>query len=263
MRTVTLHSIASPGAPHPLQAMLRKFELRAPLEEADREAFLALPCRLRVVEPNGYIVREGDRPDRSCVLVSGFAVRHKLTDEGSRQIVSIHVAGDFLDLEGALLNVSDHNIQTLTRCEIGIIPRGALRDLLLSHPRLASAMWVDTLIDGAIFREWVVNIGRRDARGRIAHLLCELARRLEIAGLSRKSGYELPMTQDQIADATGLTPVHVNRVLRQLDGEQLIVRSRRHIAIPDWDRLSAVAGFNETYLHLDQARMSGAATSQA
>jgi CRP-like cAMP-binding protein len=232
--------------------MLRKFETRARLDDGDREAVLSLPYRLQTVEPAVYLVREGERPERSCVILEGFAFRHKVTVEGARQIVSVHIPGDFIDLEAALLNVADHNVQALTRCELAFIPRAAIRELIIAHSRVASAMWIDTLIDGAIFREWVVNVGRRDARSRIAHLLCEFARRLEAAGLAEEYNYELPMTQEQLADATGLTPVHVNRVLMALAREGLIERNKRHIRIPDWERLRRVAGFSELYLHLDQ-----------
>jgi CRP-like cAMP-binding protein len=238
--------------------MLRKFEMRAPLDDEDRRALLALPHQLRILEPGAYVVREGQIPDRSCLILSGFAYRHKLTVEGARQIVSVHIPGDFVDLDGALLNVSDHNVQALTRCEVASIPRQAMRALIASHPRVAMAMWVDSLIDSSIFREWVVNVGRRDARARVAHLLCEIARRLEAAGLADERGYELPMTQEQLADATGLTSVHINRVLRSLDRDGLIRREKRYVAIPDSGRLRDVAGFSETYLHLDQvARGTG------
>jgi len=238
--------------PHDIfRLMLRKFESRASLDESDRDAMLGLPYRLQTVEPAVYIVREGERPDRSCLIVSGFAFRHKVTVEGARQIVSVHIPGDFIDLDGALLNISDHNVQTLTRCEIAYIPRSAMRELILTHPKVSMAMWVDTLIDGSIFREWVMNVGRRDARSRISHLLCEFARRLEVAGLIEEYGYELPMTQEQLADATGLTPVHVNRVLMGLARDGLIERHKRHIGIPDWEALRRVAGFSEVYLHLD------------
>jgi CRP-like cAMP-binding protein len=235
-----------------LRLMLRKFDLRAPMDEGDREALLALPYRLQTVEPSVYVVREGERLERCCLIVSGFALRHKVTIEGARQIVSVHIPGDFVDLEGALLDVADHNVQTLTRCELAFIPRPAVRALILSHPRIATAMWIDTLIDSSIFREWVVNVGRRDARSRIAHLLCEFARRLEVAGLAEEYDYELPMTQEQIADATGLTAVHVNRVLMSLAREGLIERQRRHVRILEWESLRRVAGFSEVYLHLDQ-----------
>jgi CRP-like cAMP-binding protein len=131
--------------------------------------------------------------------------------------------------------------------------------LIDQHPRIGRALWIDTLIDGSIFREWIMNVGRRDARRRIAHLLCEFARRLEVAELGSTEGYQLPMTQEQLADATGLTPVHVNRSLKALEAEGLIVREKRHIKIPDWGRLRDISGFNELYLHLDAAAWQGPA----
>jgi CRP-like cAMP-binding protein len=236
-----------------LLRMLQKFERRAALDDGDREALLSLPYRLTNAEPGRYLVREGSSPDQSILIISGIAFRHKFTTEGSRQIVSVHIPGDFIDLEGALLNISDHNVQALTRCEIATFPAAALRGLVDSHPRIARALWVDTLIDGSIFREWIMNIGRRDARERLAHLFCEFARRLEVAGLGSTTGYELPMTQDQLADSTGLTAVHVNRTLKAMDAEGLIERQRRFVFIPDWEKLRDVAGFSELYLHLDQA----------
>lgn len=237
---------------HPLQRMLRKFERRARLEESDRQALLGLPYGMRMVEAGKYLVREGSPLQESNLIVSGYAFRQKLTIAGDRQIVSIHLPGDFVDIEGSLLTVADHNIQTLTRCEIASIPSSAILTLIDAHPRIGRAMWIDTLIDGSIFREWVTNVGRRDARHRIAHLLCEFAKRLELAGLGDTKGYEFPMTQEQLADATGLTPVHVNRSLKALEAEGLIAREKRLVRIPDWERLRDVAGFNELYLHLDQ-----------
>jgi len=236
-----------------LHRMLRKFERRARLEDSDRAALLDLPHRVQCYEANRYIVREGAPTETSALILSGFAFRHKLTVEGQRQILSVHIAGDFVDLEGALLNTSDHNVQALTRCEIALIPTRAVTALILAHPRVGLAMWIDTLIDGSIFREWILNVGRRDARSRVAHLLCEFARRLDVAGLGGPVGYELPMTQEQLADATGLTSVHINRTLRTLEKEGLLRRERRFVQIPDWGRLARVAQFNELYLHLDQA----------
>ncbi|MEZ2410643.1 Crp/Fnr family transcriptional regulator [Bosea sp. RCC_152_1] len=233
-------------------ALLRKLELRAPLEERDRKAVLALPSRIQTIEPNIYLVREGDRPDHSCVLLRGFALRHKATEAGERQIISFHLDGDFLDLEGSLLNIADHNVQTLTRCEIAFIPRSAMRDLIASHAKVGMALWVDTLIDASIYREWVVNVGKREGFQRVAHLLCEFGRRLEVAGLATTRGYDLPMTQEQLADATGMSLVHVNRVLKKLAEMNLIERKKRFVSIPDWERLRSVAGFSELYLHLDQ-----------
>jgi CRP-like cAMP-binding protein len=240
-----------------LQRMLDKVERRANLDDGDREALLNLPYRLVKAEPGRYLVREGASTDHSMIINSGLAYRHKFTADGSRQIVSIHIPGDFVDLEGSLLNVSDHNVQALTRCEIATVPTAAVRALVDAHPRIARALWVDTLIDGSIFREWIMNIGRRDARERLAHLFCEFARRLEVAGLGSSNGYELPMTQEQLADSTGLTAVHVNRTLKAMDAEGLIERQRRFVFIPDWEKLRDVAGFSELYLHLDQVNGGG------
>lgn len=236
-----------------LSCMMRKFELRAPLAVEDRAALSALPVRRITLERLRYLVREGDRPDQSCLLLAGFAFRQKLTSDGARQILSIHIPGDFVDLQGSLLNLADHNVQALTRCEVGVIARSDLRALFLDRPAIAQALWIDTLIDGSIFREWIVNLGRRSAIGRIAHLLCELARRLRSAGLADNYSYQLPMSQEELADATGLTPVHVNRMLRDLDRTGLIHRKSRNIVITDWEGLSELGDFSENYLHLDQA----------
>ena len=241
-----------PSVPAILEGMIRKFERRASLSDADREALLGLPFRMTRAEPGRYLVREGAIADPSILITSGLAYRHKISADGSRQIVSIHIPGDFVDLEGSLLKVADHNVQALTRCDLAIVPRTAIREMLLAHPQVAFAMWIDTLIDASIFREWIMNIGRRDARERLAHIFCEFALRLETAGMGSTTGYELPMTQEQLADASGLTAVHVNRTLKAMDAEGLIKRERRFILIPDWEKLRSVAGFSELYLHLDQ-----------
>ena len=236
-----------------LEAMVRKFERRAALDTADRAALLALPFKMKRVEANQFILSEGMVTVESSLLVSGFAYRHKLTADGDRQIVSFHIPGDFMDLEGSLLIRSDHNIQALTRSEIATVDAARIVELIDTHPRVGRAMWIDTLVDAAVYREWVVNVGRRPAIQRIGHIMCEIGRRLEVAGLGTTTGYQFPMTQDQLADAVGLTPVHVNRTLKAMEAEGLIIRHKRFIEIPDWERLRAMSGFNELYLHLDQA----------
>jgi CRP-like cAMP-binding protein len=231
--------------------MLLKFERRGRLDEGDRKALLALPHNIRRVAAGAHIIRDGDKPEICGVLLSGFAFRHKITGEGGRQVLAIHMEGDFVDLQNALLGVSDHNVQMLTDGDVAFIAKDAIRELALTRPAIGMAMWTDTLIDSAIFREWVVNVGRRDARSRIAHMLCEFSLRLEAAGLAKEHRYELPMTQEQLADAVGLTSVHVNRVLRQLGEEGLISRNKRSIVIEDWKRMRDVGDFNERYLHHD------------
>jgi CRP-like cAMP-binding protein len=183
--------------------------------------------------------------------LSGFAYRHKVTGEGGRQILSVHMPGEFLDLQNSLLGLADHNVQALTRCEVASVPVTALRRLAVEHPVVGRAMWIDTLVDSAIFREWIVNVGRRDSISRIAHLLCEFALRLRAAGLAEGDAYELPMTQEQIADCSGLTPVHVNRVLKELGRRGLIERQKRAVRIADWDQLRQIGDFNGRYLHFE------------
>jgi CRP-like cAMP-binding protein len=236
---------------HVLEPLLRKLRYWASLDEADEKALLALPHEIKEIQPHHYIVRERDRPTHSCVMLSGFSFRHKLVGTGLRQIISIHMKGDLVDLQNSLLGIADHSVQTLVRSRVAMIPRDAVKQLAFDRPQIGFAMWRDTLVDGSIFREWVVNVGRRDARTRLAHLLCEFALRLKVAGLGEHNDYELPMTQEQLADALGLTSVHVNRTIKTLEQEGLISRSTtRSIQIGDWKRLAEVGDFDSTYLHL-------------
>ena len=237
-------------AKNPLQLLLRRLAAHSPLDDDDRQAILALPWSLKTIEPHGYIVREGDAPTVCGVLVSGVAFRQKLTGEGGRQIVSLHVPGDPLDLQNFHLEESDHNVQALTRAEVAVVGCGEMRDLAQVRPAIGRAIFVNTLVDGSIFREWILNVGRRVALARVAHVLCELGVRLEAQGLADHYSYELPMTQEQLADVVGLTPVHVNRTLKALEASGLINRQRRKMTFPDWDALRDAGDFNQRYLHL-------------
>ena len=242
---------------HPLSPMLRKLQSRSPLDASDCDAILALPYTIRSVDYGSYLVREGETPRLCSMIVKGLAYRHKVTGEGGRQILSLHIPGDFLDLQHLFLNEADHNVQTLTRAEIAFVPARTIEELTLRRPAIGRAMWVDALVDASIFREWIVNVGRRDSRARIAHLLCEFALRLESAGLAEEYSYDLPMTQEQLADAVGLTPVHVNRVLKSLTADGLIARDKRALSIGDWDAMTKTGDFNSRYLHLEQALPGG------
>ncbi|MEA3017461.1 MAG: hypothetical protein QOI38_2183 [Sphingomonadales bacterium] len=235
-----------------IERVIRRLETRARLQESDREALRALPLTYRTLDAASYMVREAEKPEYCALLLTGFAYRHKVTGDGGRQILSVHMPGEFLDLQNSFLEVADHNVQALTRVDIASVPVPALLALASERPRVARAMWIDTLIDAAIFREWIVNIGRRDSITRIAHLLCEFALRLRQAELGDENGYNLPMTQEQIADATGLTPVHVNRVLKELGRQELIDRQKRAVAIVDWDRLRHIGDFSSRYLHIER-----------
>ncbi|MFL6785635.1 MAG: Crp/Fnr family transcriptional regulator [Sphingomicrobium sp.] len=232
-----------------LQLLARKLNLHHCLSDGDQQAILALQHKIRRLEAQSYLLREGDRPDRCAVLLEGYAFRHKLTGDGSRQILAINIPGEALDFQNLFLEEADHNVQMLSRGVVAEVPRGAIEALVDAHPVVGRAILVTTLVEASIFREWVVNIGQRNARSRIAHLLCEFAYRLNAQNLSGDGACELPITQEQLADATGLTAVHVNRVLQALQREGLIARDRRMVRFPSWQRMQDVADFNPRYLH--------------
>lgn len=234
---------------HPLASLARKLAALGKLDKRDREALQSLPCTLQKVGAGHQLVREGTQPSDCCLLVSGYACRYKVTPRGGRQIVSFHIAGDVIDLQHLHLAVADHSVQTITGAEVAWIPKAKLRALTAQRPALAEALWRDTLIDASIFREWVLNLGRRDARSRVAHMLCEFAVRCEAAGLGRAASFEWPITQEQIADATGLTPVHVNRTMRALSAEGCIEGRGGRYRVQDWPALISVGEFEKSYLH--------------
>ena len=232
-----------------LQLLVRKLDLHHRLSPDDKQAVLDLPHKIRRLEAQSYLLREGDRPDRCAVILTGYAIRHKLTGDGSRQILAINIPGDAVDFQNLFLAESDHNVQMLTRGVVAEVPRQAIEELVLNHQEVGRAILVTTLVEASIFREWTVNIGQRDSRTRIAHLLCEFAYRLSAEHLDHSGVYELPMTQEQLADATGLTAVHVNRVLQALQRDGLIERDRRMVRFPSWQRIQDVGDFNPRYLH--------------
>jgi CRP-like cAMP-binding protein len=236
-----------------LQPLVEKLGYRVKLSAEDRTAILALPFTLKTVERGQFLVRERELAKYSCVMLAGYSIRSKMTATGDRQIVAIHMKGEMVDLQNSLLEVADHSVQMLTPGKVGMIPREEVIRLTLDRPMIGHAMWIDTLVDASIFREWITNVGRRDARTRVAHLLCEFAVRLRIAGLGQDTHYDLPMTQEQLADATGLTSVHVNRTMKALEKEGLIERPNpRSVWIGDWRKLAEVGDFDTNYLHLRQ-----------
>lgn len=228
---------------------IRKLERLAHLDETDRLAFRALPARMETHSAGSVLVKEGAHATHCALLIDGSACRYKETRNGARQILSFHLPGDFVDLQHMWLTHADHVVQTLTPATVVRVPAEALRALAAQQPRLCQAFWRDTLIDAAIAREWIVNVGRRDATARIAHLVCEYAARREAAGFGPPERFDLPMTQEQIGDATGLTSVHVNRKLHELEELGVIARDRRSLHIRDWPRLARIADFDVVYLH--------------
>lgn len=231
-------------------ALIRKLDRLGNLDGADRQAVANLPFRVTTVPAGTHLVREGNQITECCLLLRGYAFRHKVAANGNRQIVSFHLAGDVLDLQHILLAKADHGVQTLTEAAVAWVPTTAMNALAEERPAIGKALWRDTLIDASIFREWVLNVGQRDAKSRIAHMLCEFAIRREAAGLGSPQRFDLPMSQEHIADATGLTTVHVNRMLMALAKDGMIERDKREMRIIDWDRMRRAADFDLDYLHM-------------
>ena len=236
------------------QPIVTKLESILTLSDDERQALLNLPLQVTPIRADQDVVREGDRPSRCFAILEGFACSFKHTGEGKRQIMAFFIPGDVPDLQSLHLKTLDHTIGTLSPCTVGFIPHEALRELCERFPRITGALWRDTLIQGAIFREWVVNNGRREARSRMAHLLCELLSRLKAVGLAQDHSCQLPVTQGEFADATGISNVHVNRVLQELRSEGLIILKGNTFTAPDWEKLKTVGDFDPTYLHLEHER---------
>ena len=234
------------------QRLIRKLESIIDLSNEDKKALLQLPLRVRTVPADQDIVRQGDRPSECCLILDGFVCRYKILPSGKRQIMSFHTAGDMPDLQSLHLHVMDHSVGTLVPTRVAFIPHESVLDVGLRHPNLAAAFWRDTLIDAAIFREWMAGIGRRSAYQRIAHLFCEMEMRSRAVGLSNNHSYELPVTQEEIGDALGLSTVHVNRVLKELRGNGLISFKSSTVTVRDWEGLKEAGEFDPAYLHIRQ-----------
>ncbi len=235
---------------HHTAALIRKLESIASLMPDEKAALLRLPLRLKTVATHQDIIRAGDTPSESCLIVNGFACRYILTAEGKRQILSFHISGDIPDLQSLHIDVMDHSLATLVPSSLAFIQHDDLRSLMRSHPRLGDLLWRDTLIDAAVFRQWMVGLGRRSAHGRIAHLLCELLVRLRSVALVEDHAFTLPVTQAELGDAFGLSTVHVNRVLQDLRRVGLISLHGGSLKVLDWEGLKNAGEFDPTYLHL-------------
>ena len=221
----------------------------ADLSEEDRRAVEELCGRVRSFKARHHIIREGDSPKYVHVMMEGWAARYKMLDDGSRQITAFLLPGDFCDMHVAILGEMDHGILAITDAQVALVPSETMEELPRQRPELGRALWWATLVDEAVLRDWIVNIGRRHADKRIAHLFCELHARLKLVGLVEGDQFDLPLTQEVIADALGLTPVHVNRMLQNLRAEGMIALKRGELRILDIAGLHGFAGFDPNYLH--------------
>src|SRR6516164_8860258 len=236
----------------PLSHLVRKLEQFVRLSPADR-AMLARAAseRVRNFAPRADIAREGDRPTEVHLILTGWACRYKQLEDGRRQIVSFFLPGDICDLNIFILREMDHSIGTITSVTIADLSREVFDEISAGHPRIATAFWWEGLVNSAIQREWTMSLGQRTASERMAHLLCEIFLRLRLAGLTRENSCDFPLTQSDLADATGLSKVHVNRTLQELRSAELIVLRGKSLTVPSLERLMNAGLFNANYLHMD------------
>lgn len=233
-------------------ALAMKLRARDTLSPEEEQVLRDAVGEIREIRPGHVIVRSGDQLDVSVLLERGIVARYKDLADGERQIQELHIIGDFVDLHGFLLKRLDHNIGAVSACRIALVPHSRLTRITEQHPHLARLLWFSTVLDASIQRETILSVGRRSAIARIAHLVCELSIRLGIIGLGDRHGFPLPIKQMDIADATGLTSVHVNRMLKQLRDEEMMTFRNGLVTIHNWDRLAEVAEFDPIYLHLER-----------
>lgn len=234
-----------------VHALTSRLEAFTRLSPEDKAALEKLSKVSRTVAPRRDLIREGEKPNYVHLMLDGWACRYKTLPDGRRQIVAFFVPGDFCDLNVYILKQMDHSIGAITRLAVADISRDEMDHLTTNHPRITQALWWESLVQHAIQREWTLNLGQRSAYERIGHLLVEVYLRLKTVGLTWNGTCDFPLTQVDIADATGLTPVHVNRTLQELRRDELIELERKQLNIPDLHRLMDVAMFNANYLHLD------------
>lgn len=237
-----------------IELYLRKVEGRHPLPTKARQALHDLPRKRQTYEIYRDIVREGEHTTRCCLVETGFVSRYKTLPDGGRQINSFHAAGEMVDLQSSLLLVADHGIRT--HAPTSILTFDCQDMLRLAHewPEWGRAFWFDTMVDSSIFREWMLNVGRRSAVSRVAHLVLEFAWKLKAIGESDGTKFTLPVTQADLADAAGLSAVHTNRSMQKLREDGLIRTYGKTVVIEDEPQLMRLASFNPRYLHPEGPR---------
>ncbi|MET4799608.1 Crp/Fnr family transcriptional regulator [Bradyrhizobium sp. LB11.1] len=230
-------------------ALLRRLRVSAGISEDDAREIEALPIVVRQFPAETAVVRDGERATNSCLIVDGFCARSKTIASGKRQILSLHIPGEIPDLMSLFLHVMDHDLSTLTPATLGFISHDNLQKLHRRSPGVAEIFWRDTLIDAAMFREWIVNVGQRPTPARLAHVMIELRERLKLIGAVDGNSFEMPLTQEQIGEALGITSVHANRVIKQVRQEGIVEFNRGRVTVLDERKFQELADFDGRYLH--------------
>jgi len=235
-----------------IEKLLLKLRARDDVTPKEEEALRGLVQDTREVAADRVVIRESELLDSSILLLDGLMCRYRDMRNGARQISELQIPGDFLDLHGFTLKKLDHNVMSLTPARMAIVPHERLRAVTEDHPHLTRLLWLSTNIDAAIHREWMLSIGRRPALARLAHLFCELHFRFDVVGMTDGGSYPLSLTQADIAECLGLTPIHVNGTLMELRDSGAVEFRSRLVTIHDFDRLMQVAEFDPLYLHLEK-----------
>jgi len=238
----------SPG----LEPLFRRLSLRDGVSDEEREALSAVMTEARVLPAGSDIVRQGDRPRRSTLVLSGLTCRYSTLENGKRQITALHVPGDFVDLHSFLVKQMDHSVGCLSPCVVSYAPHDGLERITEKVPHLGRLLWLLTLIDASIHRQWLVTMGAYPALNRTAHLLCELFMRLTFESGQVGETLTLPITQADLGDTLGLSTVHTNRVIQELRGRELIEWKMHDIRVLNWQGLVDLAQFDPLYLHLSR-----------
>lgn len=229
---------------------LARIRFRHALSLEEEAAIRAIVPPARHVRRHSVVVREGQHLETSTLLLEGILCRYKDLLDGNRQIIQLHVPGDFADLHAFTLKRLEHNIQAATDCMIASVPHDDIRQLIERWPRVGRLYWFSTNLDASINREWEVWLGQRSAAARLAALFCEVHVRLQVIGQAGTT-FTLGMNQIELADSLGMTSVHINRTLRLLRDQRLLAYRRGQAEILDLDGLKSLAAFDPTYLYLN------------
>ena len=230
--------------------LIRSLDLLEPIGPDERAALSVLPLRTVRLPAGSHVARQGDSLSTCSVVLDGLLCRYRTLAAGQRQIFSFHYPGDMTGIETLRFHEVDHNICTLSECRIAIIPHPVLERAMNEFPSLASAFWKIVLMEGAVFREWLAGIGRRTALQGLAHLFCEIYVRMKAMRLTTGTSFHLPLTQTDLADALGLSLVHVNRMLGELRRAGLLDVRHHRITVGNWQELQILADFDPAYLRL-------------
>ena len=236
-----------------LERFLCRLLRHSQLGDREQAEILRLTCRPAQIRPRQDIVAPGRIVDHACLIGKGLAARFDQMRNGRRQTTALHIPGDMADLHSVVRPKARWSITALTTTTVLYVPHVELRRLASTYPNIALAFWRDATIDASIIAKWLVSVGQKSAKGRVAHLFCEMGVRLEAAGLGTRNVFDLPMTQDQLADAVGITAVHLNRTMQVLRATGLFSFSQGLVEIADWPNVASIAEFDSSYMEISNA----------